>query len=65
MTYLALMVTKIRLMMGTVPLETTCAFAAVTDSIAKCARSKNRMQMMISPTKFIQYQRDLRELEGI
>ena len=58
MTYLALMVTKIRLMMGTVPLETTCAFAAVKtqiDSIAKCARPKNRMQMMISPTKLIQH----------
>ena len=33
--------------------------------IAKRARPKNRMQMIISPTKLIQHQRDLRELEGI
>ena len=34
--------------------------------IAKRARPKNRMQIIIiSPTKLIQHQRDLRELEGI
>ena len=32
--------------------------------IAKRARPKNRMQMIISPTKLIQHQRDLREVEG-
>ena len=33
--------------------------------IAKRARPENKMQMMIAPTKLIQHQRDLRELEGI
>ena len=33
--------------------------------IAKRTKPKNRMQMMISPTKLIQHQRGLRELEGI
>ena len=33
--------------------------------IAKRAMVKNRMQMIISPTRLIQHQRVLRELEGI
>ena len=36
-----------------------------TKSIAKRARTKNRMQMIIPPTTLIQHQRILRELEGI
>ena len=38
---------------------------AVAFGIAKRARPKNRMQMIISPTRLIQHQRVLRELEGI
>ena len=33
--------------------------------IAKRARTKNRMQIFIPPTRLIQHRRTLRELEGI
>lgn len=38
---------------------------SLSAAITKRTKPKNRIQMMISPTKLIQHQRDLRELEGI
>lgn len=37
---------------------------SLSAAVAKRTKPKNRMQMMISPTKLIQHQCDLRELEG-